>query len=285
MPAPDMNHLPEHLLIIAGRGAYPLELASSARHQGVRRLSVIAFRGETDRAMARHADDVAWIYIGQLRAFLEAVKKTGAACAVMAGQIAPGNLFNLRPDREALALLASLKLRNAETIFGAIGGELGKIGVQLLPASRFMERAMPETGLLTRRAPDAREQADIAFGRRISDATSALDIGQTVVVKEGTVLAVEAFEGTDEAIRRAGRLGGPGAVVVKAAKRGHDMRFDIPVIGRRTIKSLRKARASALAIEAGRSILLEREAVLEEANRAGLCIVVFEGGAAAGSPS
>ena len=147
--------------------------------------------------------------------------------------------------------------------------------ITLLPAYRFMETEMPAVGLLSQRAPDEREQADIVLGARVAKTTSGLEIGQTVVVKEGTVLAVEGFEGTDETILRAGRLGGAGGVVVKVAKLGHDMRFDIPIIGTRTFKNLRKARISCLAVEAGRTILLEREKLVAEANRLGLAFTAF----------
>jgi DUF1009 family protein len=190
----------------------------------------------------------------------------------MAGQITPTHLFRVRMDGPMLALLRRLRVRNAETIFGAVGDELKALGVNLLPAHAFMDRYMPAPGVLTQRAPTAQEQADIAFGLRIARATSGLDIGQTVVVKAGTVVAVEAFEGTDAAILRAGRLAGRGTVVVKAAKRGHDMRFDIPVVGRHTVKILRKARVAAMAVEAGRCILLERAAVLAEMDRCGLAL-------------
>ena len=172
-------------------------------------------------------------------------------------------------------LLARLKERNADTIFGALGDELATLGIRLLPASSFMEAAMPPAGLLSRRAPDEREQRDINLGRAVAKATSALNIGQTVVVKEGTILAVEAFEGTDETLKRAGKLGGPGAVIVKVARRGHDMRFDIPVVGLRTLKTLKRIRASALAVEAGRTILLDRDEVLDIANRMGLAFVAL----------
>ncbi len=266
--------VPEQIGLIAGRGTYPLTLARSARDQGVRRVFAIAFRGETDRSIARLADEVRWIYVGQLQAMLDALQASGVHDAVMAGQIRPTNLFRVRPDRRMLELLGRLKERNADTIFGALGDELAAIGIRLLPASSFMESAMPASGILSRRAPDEREQRDIELGRAVAKATSALNIGQTVVIKEGTVLAVEAFEGTDETLKRAGRLGGPGAVVVKVARRGHDMRFDIPVVGLRTLKTLKRIRASALAVEAGRTILLDRDEVLELANRMGLAIVV-----------
>jgi DUF1009 family protein len=207
---------------------------------------------------------------------LEALAGSGVTRAVMAGQITPTHLFRIRMDGPMLALLKRLRVRNAETIFGAVGDELSALGIALLPASRFMETHMPAPGVLTRRAPTAEESDDIALGRRVAQATSGLDVGQTVVVKAGTVLAVEAFEGTNEAIRRAGRLGGAGMVVVKVAKDAHDMRFDIPVIGRHTVKVLRKVRAAALAIEAGRAIVLEREAVVADADAINLALVALE---------
>lgn len=264
------NAVPDSLAIIAGKGAYPIALAQSARAQGVQRIYAVAFKGETDRALARLVDGMDWIYVGQLGALLDHLRKSGARVAVMAGQITPTNLFRVRMDRPLLELLGRLKERNADTIFGAIGDELKKIGVELQPASLFMETAMPAAGLLSRRAPTVDEQADIALGLRVAKATSGLDIGQTVVIKQGTVLAVEAFEGTDAAIRRAGELGGGGGVVVKVAKRGHDMRFDIPVVGRHTMKTLRKAGIRVLAVEAGRTILLERDLVVAEADRLGV---------------
>lgn len=274
-----MSHpAPESLGIIAGKGAYPIELAKSARAQGVRRLFAVAFKGETDRALDRHVDEVRWLYIGQLAAMLEAFRQSGVRHAVMAGQITPTHLFRVRPDRAMLDLLGRLKARNAETIFGAVGEELGKVGVSLQAASLFMEATMPEPGLLGRRAPTPEEQADIELGLRVAKTTSGLDIGQTVVIKRGTILAVEAFEGTDATIRRAGELGGAGAVVVKVAKRGHDMRFDIPVVGAHTLKTLKKARVAVLAVEAGRTILLEREALVQEANRLGLCFTAVATG-------
>lgn len=267
---------PEKLGIIAGRGVYPLLLAESAKQQGVRHLVVVAFRKETDPAIERRADDVRWLRVGQLTALLDAFRESGVTQAVMAGQITPTRLFSVRPDRRALALLARLRTRNAETIFGAIGDELKTVGVELLPASRFMESAMPPPGLLGRREPTPEEWEDIRLGCRVAKATSGLEIGQTVVVKQGTILAVEAFEGTDETLLRAGRLGGPGAVVVKVAKRGHDMRFDIPVVGLGTLKALKKIRAAVLAVEARRTILLEREKMREETDRIGLAFLAVE---------
>ncbi|OGV86143.1 MAG: hypothetical protein A2340_02485 [Lentisphaerae bacterium RIFOXYB12_FULL_60_10] len=265
----------ESLLLIAGNGVYPRLLAESARRQGVKRIVTFAFRHETDRAITSLSDTVHWIYIGQLEAMLTAMQATGIHQAVMAGQITPTHLFSVRLDSRARSLLKPLAIRNAETIFGAVADELASIGIRLIPASSFMEAFMPAAGILTHRPPSPDEQSDMDFGFRIAKATSALDIGQTVVVKQGTVVAVEAFEGTDQAIRRARKLAGPGTVVIKVAKPGHDMRFDIPVIGRRTLITLRKAQVRALAFEAGRAILLERDAVVKEANRMDLCLAAL----------
>jgi len=269
--------LPTQLGLIAGRGAYPLLLAESARKQGVQRLFVVAFKQETDPAIARLADEVHWLNFGQLEAMLEAFRRAGITQAVMAGQITPTHLFRLRPDRRALKILASLPARNAHTIFGAVSAELQTAGVKLLPAYLFMEHAMPEPGRLSARAPSEREQRDIELGLRVAKAVSGLEIGQTVAVKEGVILAVEAFEGTDATLLRAGELGGPGLVAVKAAKQGHDMRFDIPVVGLKTLAVLKKIGAAALAVEARRTILLEREKLIQAADRIKLAMVAVAG--------
>ncbi len=274
----DLNSIamPETLGVIAGLGSYPWQLARSAHAQGVKRVVAFAFKGETERVIAKYADEVVWMHLGSLQALLDAVQAKGVTKLVMAGQIKPTRLFNLRLDAKALAVLRTLKVRNAHTIFGAIGDELRAIGAELLPAYCFMETEMPAAGTLGRRAPDAREAADIQLGAKVAKVTSGLEIGQTVVVKEGTVLAVEGFEGTDETILRAGRLGGPGGVVVKVAKLGHDMRFDIPIVGLRTFKMLKKAKISCLAVEAKRTILLERDKLAAEADRLGIAFVAFD---------
>jgi DUF1009 family protein len=268
-----MHGVPERLVLIAGGGEYPMLLAQSAKHQGVRHLAAVALRGETDRAIARHSDDVAWFRVGQFGAIVEHLKRLAIPQAVMVGSVAPTCLFHFRLDAWTVNLLRRLPAWNAHSIFGAVVKELADAGVELLPAWRFMETHMPAPGLLAARPPTEQEERDIALGFQVALAIGALDIGQTVVVKDGAVLAVEGFEGTDEAIARGGKLGGPGAVVVKAAKAGHDMRFDIPVVGPRTLKSLQRIRASALAVQAGRTILLGRDAVVRAADRAGICFL------------
>jgi DUF1009 family protein len=267
---------PEVLCLIAGKGAYPRLLAEAARRQGVRRIVAVAFRRETHRSLEKLVDEIHWLYVGQLGALLEVVRQSGASHAVMAGQITPTNLFNVRLDGPMMALLKRLKTRSAETIFGAVADELKQQGAELIAASTFMEDHMPSAGVLSARPPTPEEQQDIELGRDVARTTSGLDIGQTVVIKQGTILAVEAFEGTDETIARAGRLAGPGIVVVKVAKQGHDMRFDIPVVGLHTMKLLAKTKAAALAVEAGRAILLEREAVIAAANRLNVSVVAME---------
>ena len=276
LPAMTSEAMLEPLGVIAGKGAYPRELVRSARAQGVPRIFAVAFRGETDPVIGRLADQVVWLRIGQLRAMLEALRASGVRQVVMAGQITPTHLFRVKPDAELWRLLKGLQERNAHTIFAAVGEALREAGIELKRASLFMEAAMPAVGVLSSRGPTAREQRDIDLGLRVARTTSGLDIGQTVVIKEGTILAVEAFEGTDATIRRAGRLGGPGSVVVKVAKPGHDMRFDLPVIGEHTLRVLRRVRASALAVQAGRAILLDRESLVRRADELGLCLVAIE---------
>ena len=183
---------------------------------------------------------------------------------------------HIKERLEGIGLAVHISRGKERTVLGAIGDELKAIGVELLPAYRFMEDTMPAPGLLSRRAPTEREQLDIALGLQAAKATSALEIGQTVVVKEGVILAVEAFEGTDETMLRAGKLGGAGAVVVKVARQGHDMRYDIPVVGLRTLGVLKKIKAAVLAVEAHRTILLEREQIIEGADKQNLAFIAVE---------
>ena len=267
---------PGVLGIIAGNGVYPAELARSARSQGVSRIVAVAFRRETRPEIEALVDEVTWLPVGRLQALLDTFAGSGVRQVVMVGQISPTHLFRARPDRLMREVLGGLRERNAHTIFGAVGDRLADIGIELKPASLFMEAAMPDAGVLTKRGPSEAELADIQLGVRVARATSELDIGQTVVIKKGTILAVEAFEGTDITIKRAGRLGGAGSVVVKWSKPGHDVRFDIPVIGKKTLRILKKSRVSALALQAGRSILLEREHVVAAADQEGITILVVD---------
>ena len=252
---------PGTLAIIAGNGTYPFATVRGARAAGVGRIAVAAFTGETDPALEPLVDEVAWMRVGQLGKMIAFTQASGARHAIMAGQIHPRNLFDLRPDVKALLLLAKLRTRNAESIFGAIADELAKGGVELLPATTFLDDQLAQPGLLAGPRLSRREADDLDFGFRIAKETSRLDIGQTVVVKGGTVLAVEAFEGTNAALQRGGELGRKDAVMVKVSKPGQDLRFDVPVIGPLTLEAARAARIRVLGVEAGKTLLLEPERI------------------------
>src|SRR4051812_10377477 len=211
--------------------------------------------------------------VGQLGKLISFFNNAGVSNAIMAGQIAPKNLFDLRPDWKFLLLLARLKRRNAESIFAAIGGELSHAGITLLPATSFLQHCLAPAGLMAGPKLRRREEDEVGFGLEIAREISRLDIGQTVVVKNGTVLAVEGFEGTNEAIKRGGALGRKDAVMVKVAKPSQDMRFDVPVIGVATIEVAAEARLRVIAVEASRTLLLEKDAVIDQANRANISIV------------
>ncbi len=265
-------HAPPVLGLIAGSGVYPKLLAEAARRAGVARIFAAAFEGETDPALAELVDEIEWMRVGQLGRLLKFFQRAQVAQAIMAGQIAPKNLFDFRPDMKALVVLARLPQRNAESLFGAIANELAAVGVELLPATTYMDEFLAVEGLIAGRALSRREGADVAYGFRIAKEISRLDVGQTVVVKGGTVLAVEAFEGTNEALRRGAALGREGAVLVKVSKPDQDMRFDVPVIGLETVRTAAEAKLRVLAVEAGKTLLLEKAALQEAATRAGLTI-------------
>lgn len=258
---------PDALGIIAGSGAYPLLVAQAARASGVREIVAIGFTGETDPKLEGLVDQMEWMRVGQLGRLLSYLRTANVRRAMMAGQIAPKNLFALRPDWKALLLLAGLQRRNAETIFGAIADELSHVGIKLLPAFTFLEEYLAPAGLIAGPALTRRQEADVTFGLAIAKEITRLDVGQTVIVKNGTVLAVEAFEGTDEAVKRGGNLGGKGAVMVKVSKANQDMRFDVPVIGVQTVLIAAAANIRVIAVEAGRTLLLEKDGVIANAER------------------
>lgn len=263
--------------LIAGNGQYPLRCAEAARRAGVRRIVAVAFEGETEAGIEACADDVVWVKVGQLNRLIRAFRERGVTQAVMVGQIAPRNLFrDVRPDLRMTGILARLKTRNAETIFGAVADELEKEGIRLIDARTYLDDWLAPVGHVAGPEPSPEQREDVLFGVRIVRAVSALDIGQTVVVKRGTVLAVEAFEGTDEAIRRGGRLGGGHAVVVKASKPAQDMRFDVPVVGPTTLEVAREFGADLVAVEARRTLLLDRPELESAARRLRVSLVGWE---------
>jgi DUF1009 family protein len=265
--------IPEALIIIAGRHAYPLMLARAARQAGVKRIAVLAIKGETRRDIAALADEIHWVPLGSMRLFLDTLAATGIKQAVMVGQIGMHNLFNLRLDKLALELYRSIDTLNAHTIYGGVADEIEKLGIEVLPGNAFMEGYTPEAGQLSRRAPTEREQADIELGLKLVKGTSDFEIGQTVAIKDGIIIAVEAWEGTNQTIKRAGKVGKAGTVIVKVPKIGHDMRFDIPVVGTRTFQVMKRAKVSCLAVEAGKTILLEKEKLIAMADKFDMAFV------------
>ena len=264
---------PEALAIIAGNGVYPRLLADSARKGGVKKIIAAAFTGETDPALAQEVDVLEWMRVGQLGRLLKFFRAQNIRHAIMAGQIAPKNLFDLRPDLKALMLLGKLKQRNAESIFSAIADELAKIEVDFLPATTFLEDSLAQPGLIAGPKLSVREENDVELGWNVAKEIARLNIGQTVIIKNGTVVAAEALEGTNETIRRGGTLARDGGVMVKVTKPNQDMRFDVPVIGVETVRVAAESRLRIIAVEAGKTLLLEREAIADIANRAEISIV------------
>ena len=252
---------------------YPRLLADAARKTGVKKIIAAAFAGETDSVLAQHVDLIEWMRVGQLNRFLKFFRAQDVHHVIMAGQIAPTNLFDLRPDWKALMLLGKLKERNAESIFAAIADELARIDIDLLPATTFLEDCLASAGLIAGAKLSRREEEDVDFGWKIAREIARLDIGQTVIVKNGTVVAVEAFEGTNDAIRRGGALARENAVMIKVAKPNQDMRFDVPVIGVETIRVAAEAKLRVIAIEAGKTLLLERDVIVDLAARSKISIV------------
>lgn len=256
---------PRTIGIIAGSGVYPQTFIAAARQKspGIR-LVVVAFHGETDPSLEKLADAIEWVRVGQLSKLIKFFTREGADEAVMMGQISPKNLFDLRPDLRILLMLARVKERNAETLFGAIGDELAKDRITLLPATTFLEDHLPAAGHVCGPAFKKRQLSDAEFGFRIAKQTSALDIGQSVVVRHGTVLAAEAFEGTNACIKRGGELGrGKDVLLVKVSKPNQDFRFDVPVIGPHTVETCAAAGVGGIAIEAGKTLLLEKDRLAE----------------------
>lgn len=247
--------------LIAGKGDYPFLVASEARKHGVERIHLAAFDGETSEELEKMADRTSWMRVGQLSKLVKFFASANVKEVIMAGQITPKRLFDVKPDIRALIILATLKERNAESIFGAIADELGRGGAVLLPATTFLEEYLAGEGHLAGPRAGKTVMRDIDFGWPIAKKVSELNIGQTVVVKKGTVLAVEGYEGTDAAIRRGGELGRGGATVLKVTKPNQDMRFDVPVVGPRTLRVAAESGIGAVVCEAGKTLLLHPEVV------------------------
>ncbi len=260
--------------LIAGNGRFPVLFARAARAQGLRVVAV-AMHGETETQIDAEADAVTWVRVGQLGKMIRAFQKAGVKQAAMAGGVQKTRLFSrARPDLLALRLLARAAIRPDDGMLRAVAGEFEARGITIVDSTLFLPEVLAPSGLLTTATPSPREWLDLRYGLGIAREIGKLDIGQTVVVKDGAVVALEAIEGTDACIRRAGKLTGySGAVVVKIAKPAQDMRFDVPAIGPRTIDSLAYAGVRCLGVEAKRTLLLEPESTLRAAEARRIAIV------------
>jgi hypothetical protein len=264
--------------LIAGNGTFPFLVLDAARSLG-HDVVVVAIKEEAwpglEEAAAREPRArLEWVSLGQLGRCIAILREAGVTRAVMAGQVKHVKIFSgVVPDRVLLSVLMRLRSRNTDALISAVADVLSENGIELIDSTAFLKPLMARPGVLTARQPSPEEQADFAFGYRMAEAIAGLDIGQTIAVKNAAVVAIEAMEGTDEVIARAGRLAGAGVRVVKVAKPNQDMRFDVPVVGGRTIEAMRAAGASALSIDEGRTLVLDGNEVIRAADGAGITIV------------
>ena len=262
--------------LIAGNGRFPFLVLEGARSQGID-MAVIAIKEEASPELEKAAKRVHWVSLGELSKTIDVMHQEGVTQAVMAGQVKHNKIFStIRPDWKLAKLLFSLPRKNTDALIGAVARVLEEEGIRLVNSTLFLKPLVPEAGVLTRRAPNEHEAEDIAYGRGLAQQIAGMDIGQTVVIADRACIAVEALEGTDEVIARAARIAaGKPLVVVKVSKPGQDMRFDVPVVGLPTIEQMRAAGATALAVDAGRTLLFDRKKLVELADAAGISIQAF----------
>ncbi len=276
----------ETIGLVAGNGRFPLLFAREARARG-HRVAAVAHRGETDEAIEGEVDELTWVRVGQLGHLIRALKASGARRAVMAGGIDKvRSLSQVRPDVRGMLFLGRAYASSGhgdDALLRALAAELEGEGIEVVPSTIFLESLLATPGRIAGPKPSSQALADIRTGFRVLAALGEEDVGQSVVVERGVVLAVEAVEGTDEAVRRGGRLGRGSAVLVKAAKHGQDMRFDVPAVGPATVRTMVEAGAVVLALQAGATLLIDRDELVEAAAGAGIAVVgCTAGGAVAG---
>ena len=262
--------------LIAGNGRFPFLVLEGARSQGIE-MAVIALKEEASPELEQVAKRLHWVSLGELSKAIELLQREGVKRAVMAGQVKHNKIFSaIRPDWKLAKLLFSLPRKNTDSLIGAVAKAFEEEGIQLVDSTLFLKPLLPEAGVLTRRAPDQHEEADMEYGLVVARRLAGMDIGQTVVIADRACLAVEAMEGTDETIARAARFAnGRPLVVVKVSKPLQDMRFDVPVVGLPTVKGMGQAGATALAIDASRTLLFDRIRLIETADAAGIAIQAF----------
>jgi UDP-2,3-diacylglucosamine hydrolase len=273
---PDANVNSKGWGLIAGNGRFPFLVLEGARSQGIE-MAVIALKEETSPELEKIAKRLHWVSLGELSKTIELLKQEGVTQAVMAGQVKHNQIFSaIRPDWKLAKLLFSLPRRNTDSLIGAVARVLEDAGIHLVDSTLFLKPLVADAGVLTRRAPSENEAEDMKYGLGVARQIAGIDIGQTVVIADCACVAVEAMEGTDETIARAARLaGGKRLVVVKVSKPGQDMRFDVPVVGLPTIEQMRGAGATALAVDAGRTLLFDRTELIARADAAGIAIEAF----------
>jgi DUF1009 family protein len=262
--------------LIAGNGRFPFLVLEGARSQGIE-MTVIAVREEASPELEKNAKRLHWVSLGELSKAIELLHQEGVTRAVMAGQVKHNKIFSsIRPDWKLAKLLFSLPRKNTDSLIGAVAHILEDEGIQLVDSTLFLKPLLPEAGVLTRRAPSEQEAADLEYGVGIARHIASMDIGQTVVIADRACVAAEAMEGTDETISRAARIsGGKPLVVVKVSKPGQDMRFDVPVVGLPTIEQMKSSGATALAVDAGRTLLFDREKLIDLANSYAIAVQAF----------
>ena len=262
--------------IIAGGGQFPLLFAKAAHSQGLK-VYAAAHQGETDETLEDHVERLQWVKLGQLGKIIDFFKQEGVRKAVFIGSITKINIFrDVRPDLKGLGLWNKINIKQDDAILRAVADRLEKDGIEVVASTGYVPELLFPKGILTRKKPTKDQMSDIVFGWEIARSLGNLDIGQCVVVRNKTVLAVEAIEGTDAAIRRGGSLGKEKAVVVKLRKPNQDLRFDLPAIGMKTIDTMKEVHASVLAVEAEYALFFDRESVIQAANNAGIVIVGIE---------
>jgi DUF1009 family protein len=263
--------------LIAGNGRFPFLVLEAARSQGID-MVVAAIKEETAPEIEKEAKTVHWLSLGQLGKLIKTFKAEGVTQAIMAGQVKHKQIFSkIVPDLKMIQLLASLATRNTDSLIGAVAKMLEDEGIHLMDSIAFLSPLLPQPGTLSMRSPTSEEQQDLDYGYKIARELGRLDLGQTVVVAASACVAIEAMEGTDATIARAASLvNGSALRVVKLAKPKQDLRFDVPVVGRATIETMRKAGATAIAVEARKTLMIDRDLLLADANAAGIAVVAVE---------
>src|SRR5438477_405842 len=273
---PDANTNTTGWGLIAGNGRFPIIVPEGARSEGID-MSVIDLKEEASQKMEKNAKRLTWVSTGELSKTIDLMHQEGVKQAVMAGQVKHNKIFSaIRPDWKLAKLLFSLPRKNTDALIGAVARVLEDEGIRLVDSTLFLKPLVPDPGVLTRRTPSEHEAEDIAYGLGVARHIASMDLGQTVVIADHACIAVEAMEGTDETIARAARIADDKPlVVVKVSKPGQDMRFNVPVVGLPTIEQMRGAGATALAIDAGRTLLFDREKLIELADGAGIAFQAF----------